>query len=48
MLAVIKEEVLDARCKFATLKQTKKQQKMTFVVGSVVLIVGSVIDYARI
>ena len=48
MLAVIKEEVLEARCEFAILKQTEKQQKMTLVVGSVVLIVGSVVDYALI
>ena len=33
---------------FAIRKQTQKQQKMTLVVGSVDLIVGSVVDYARI
>ena len=32
----------------AKLEQTEKQQKMILVVGSVVLIVGSVVDYARI
>ena len=32
----------------AKLKQTEKQQKMILVVGSVVLLVGSVVDYARI
>ena len=47
-MTMIKEEVLEARCEFAILKQTEKQQKMTLVVGSVVLIVGSVVDYALI
>ena len=32
----------------AKLEQTEKQQKMILVVGSVVLIVGSVVVYARI
>ena len=45
---MIIEKVLDAMCLFAILKQTEKQQKMTLVVGSVVLIVGSVVGYARI
>ena len=36
------------RVYIAKLEQTEKQQKMILVVGSVVLIVGSVVDYARI
>ena len=37
-----------SECKVAKLEQTEKQQKMILVVGSVVLIVGSVVVYARI
>ena len=40
--------VCDISVNFAILKQTEKQQKMTLVVGSVVLIVSSVVDYACI
>ena len=36
------------RVQIAKLEQTEKQQKMILVVGSVVLIVGSVVVYARI
>ena len=42
------EVTVGCECNFAILKQTINQQKTTLVVGSVVLIVGSVVDFGRI